>query len=397
MQHLFLLNKVFLTPLEALFTLLIFILNKELHATPLQLTLLASAKPVVSLVAFYVSSFVVGKPYRIKPLLLTLVLIASLPCLAFPWMQNAWYFIIAYALFMIALRSSFPLWIELLKQQIGVQKMAGVVAKGSCIHYVMLILVPLVVSLWMDQEPEAWKALFVCFALIQLSTVFILFCLKTPSKLSLDDLSPLLSWKEGWRLLKRDPPFTHYQILFFLGGAGLVALQPILPIFFNETLHLSYTELALAFSVCRGVGFILTSPWWVKQSKSLSLYLLNGIVNVLSCLFIGFLLASIAETSWLFLAYLMYGAMQAGCELSWNLSGPLFAQAKESTLYSGLSLFFTGLRGCVCPFLGSFLWLHTSLYGVFLFAVLGCLLSVLYAFWLEARYKNVSIVAESCP
>ena len=45
-----------------------------------------------------------------------------------------------------------------------------------------------------------------------------------------------------------------------LGGAGLMFMQPVLPIFSEETLKLSYTELALAFAFCKGISFILSIP-----------------------------------------------------------------------------------------------------------------------------------------
>jgi hypothetical protein len=65
-----------------------------------------------------------------------------------------------------------------------------------------------------------------------------------------------------------------------------------------------------------------------------------------------FLIGAQYHLIWLYLAYIIYGVMQAGSELSWNLSGPVFANREDSTLYSGVNLIAGGLRGCFAPAFG---------------------------------------------
>lgn len=396
-QSLYLLNRALISPLEAFFTLLIFILSKELNATILQLTILASAKPIASLFAFFISSSLIDKPHLSRRFLIGCTFIGSFPCLLFSFTNEVWFYIAAYACFMIALRASYPIWIELLKNQFGANELKNIIAKGSVINYCIIIAIPLILANVMDQENGVWKKIFFGFGILSLCNILLFFTLKR-KRLFPSHASPLQTsmnsiltfpWKEGWRLCRENLAFTSYQILFFLGGAGLVILQPILPIYFKDVLHLSYTQLIIAFSVCKGIGFVFSSPLWVRWSKSKTLYLLNGAINLFSSLFIAFILASSGKTSWLFLAYLLYGAMQAGCELSWNVSGPYFAKDKESILYSSLNLFFVGLRGCVCPFLGQLIFLFSGPFWVLAFAGGLCLFSIVYAIWLETRYKAI--------
>ena len=146
--------------LEALYTLLIFIVSMQLNATPLQLTLLACAKPVVSLFAFQSTSVVIGKPQRNRFFLWGTSLLASLPCLAFPWVNSVWFYIGAYALFMTTLRASLPVWIEILKTQSKGNPLSATAAKGSAINYFMLIFIPVIIGPWMDYHPEIWRGLF---------------------------------------------------------------------------------------------------------------------------------------------------------------------------------------------------------------------------------------------
>ncbi len=367
-------------PLEALYTLLIFILSKELDATALQLTVLAASKPVVSLISFNVNGFIIGKPHRVRLFLLAASIIGALPCLFFPWIKSPWYYIVAYAIFITALRASFPAWMEILKN--NNKEMASTVAKGSAVNYFIVLFVPLLASGWMDSDPHIWKILYVVCACFQLLNVVCIACLELiPIKIADNPPSPgiMTLWKEGWNLLAKDIRLTQYHVLFFLGGAGLVALQPVLPFYFKESLHLSYTQLTLAFSLCKGIAFVMSSPFWVGLSRKVSLYLLNGWIGLFSVLFILFLATAGMNTYTLFPAYLMYGAMQAGCELSWNLSGPYFARENESTLYSSLNLALVGIRGCIFPFVGSLLFTCSNAFVVFICAGILCVYSIVYA------------------
>lgn len=373
------------SPLEALFPLLIFILSKELHATPLQLTVLAASKPVVSLFAFQLSALLAGNSRLFRPFLMGMTLLSALPCLFFPVIGNNWFYIVSYALFMTTLRASVPAWIELLKCHAGLRKMSGIAATGSAINYAIMMALPVLLGFWMDHYPEVWKFAFFAFGLLLLLNLFVLSFLKTEGARKIK-IQPLLStWKEGWQLIRKRPDFAHYQVLFFLGGAGLVALQPILPIYFNESLHLSYTQLTVAFSLCKGLAFVASSPFWAKWAKNISLYKLNAAVNILSTLFVACILAAMEGEPWLWLAYLFYGAMQAGCEMSWNLSPPTFSQDKESTIYASINLFFVGLRGCICPFLGQAIFLYSGSFAVLDLAATACLLSVFYAWFLDKK------------
>lgn len=132
----------------------------------------------------------------------------------------------------------------------------------------------------------------------------------------------------------------------------------------------------------------MTSPLWARWFHQTSLYLFNMWVNLFSCLFMAFLIASIAHSHWIFLAFLMYGTMQAGCELSWNLSGPLFSQETDSTIYSALNLIFLGIRGVICPVIAQLIFMNSNALYVFIFAAGLCLIALLYAFFLDRQYKN---------
>lgn len=394
-QRLYFLNRLVCSPLEAMFTLLIFILGKEAGGSPFQLAVLAASKPLVSIIAFYVSSMIISKPQRVKTYLILLNLTGLLPCFCFPWINTPWFFVGSFALFTTTSRASFPAWAEILKQNLGLDAMSFSISKGTSINYALLLSLPVLFSFWMDQNPGIWKMIYLMLATLQIANIFIVLLLPLTGKLPFEIgsrqhfrfnlITPL---KEAWRVLKETPPFAKYLLMFFLGGAGIVATQSILPIYFKEVLQISYTQLALAFSFCKGIAFVMSSSIWARYANRISLYLLNGFMNFFTCLFFLCLFFAGIGVEWLYLGYLFYGIMQAGCELSWNMSGPLFSQNKESTLYSSLNLILVGIRGCICPFLGQWLFLQSGAFAVFTLAFLLCLTGFIYALWLNHAYKS---------
>lgn len=391
LRNIYLSCKTLCGPLEALFTLLIFILTKELHADPLQLLVLTSAKPAVALVGYYCSSFIINNTRRIKPFLIASTVAGALPCIAAPLVDNVWFYVFSYTLFMASLRSIYPAWIEALKQEYTESTLAKVVSRGAIITNLNTIFVSLLISYWMDLHPGIWKLLFVLVGVMQiLAAILIGFLQIKPKKTDeiLETIKIQVFLKESWNLLKRDRPFVKYLLLSLIGGAGVVIIQPYVPIFFEQSLHLSYQQLALAFSFCKGIAFVASAPAWVVFVKQASLYRLQAYINIVCVIFIGSLLFANVEVNSIYVAYIFYGFMLSGCELSWNLSGPRFSKDKESILHSSLNLALIGIRGCWLPFLGYLAFMQLGANGIFILAGGLFIISALLALVVERRYEK---------
>lgn len=128
-------------------------------------------------------------------------------------------------------------------------------------------------------------------------------------------------------------------------------------------------------TLCKGVGFAISSPLWSRWLNRTDIYRFLSRVTAVAMLFpIGLILAQ-TSLVWLYLAYILYGIMQAGSELGWNLSGPIFAKQEDSSPYSSVNVLTVGLRGCVIPPLGSFLCLWGSSHVVMMLGAILCFLA----------------------
>lgn len=386
-SKLFVAGRFFSCPLEVLFMLLIFILNKNFAVSPLQLTLLASVKPMSSLFAFYVSSAIFDHPHRIRRYLVINNLLGCLPCLLYPFMDNVWFYLGSYIVFMVTTRAIYPAWNEILKRSVQGSLLVHTISIGNSVYYFMGIIVSPFLCFLMDQQASIWRYLFVSLAVFKLLNLGLVLFLQSNMKMEAGAPPVFNPFKKGWTLLKKKPAFAHYLVIFFLGGAGVVASHAILPYYFKDSLHLSYSELGLAISFCKGISFVATSTSWSKYTSRVSLYYLTSLASLLAIPYFLLTIAASHHTAWLYLAYICYGIMMAGIELSWNLSGLFFSGSEESTVYSSLNLVLAGLRGCICPFLGTLLFTYTGAIPVFIISMIISLIGILYGLWVDRRYE----------
>lgn len=353
----FLWTRILSTPFYVLFTLLPYILYKDVGATLFQVTTIIILKPAVSLIAPYWSASIYKRPDRLISSLCWANILKFLPFIFVPFIDRVEYFTLASMAYLILGRGVMPAWMELLKQNIPGESRTKVFAYGQAFDYLGIALFPLTFGWLLDSYQEAWRSLFFFTAAIGMGSTLFLLRIPTkaievtqpPSTLSETLMRP---WKLGWDLIIARPDFGRFQMGFMFGGAGLMILQPALPVFFTDTLSLSYQEMTFAIAFCKGMGYAITTPFWARLFEKIHIFHFCAGVTFLAALFPIFLLLSEARLELLWLAFFGYGFMQAGSELSWHLSGPTFSMDADSSIYSQTNVLTQGIRGAITPYLG---------------------------------------------
>ncbi|MFZ0565520.1 MAG: MFS transporter [Chlamydiales bacterium] len=379
-------------PLFVMYSMLQFILCKDLRATALQITLLIASKPLVAVFSSYWSSS--GK-VPLKKHIMYASLIGALPSLLFPFFENNWYLVFGFALFFFADRAVIPSWMELLKTKVSSKHQSRLISTGSLSSYIAASFLPLLIGPWMDWKIGIWKGLFVAFSCLSLLRLILQFFMLPNESQS---PSPPIEgkkieffihpWKSTWDIMKKRSDFAYYQLVFFCGGLGLMIMQPALPQFIEKLLHLSYTELALAFATFKGLGFALTNPFWSSRIHKTNIFLFCGAVTFLAALSIGLMIFSRIFSPGIYLAFFFYGAMQAGSHLCWHLGGPLFSPEENSSPYTSVNIILVGVRGCVGPFIGGALCSYFGLTLPFLIGGGLCLIGSLLGL---VGYQTIAI------
>ncbi len=385
--------KILDAPFWAIFNLLPFIVYKDLHATPLQITAMIILKPAVSLVALYWSSLVAERKDRLISNLVWARVLGNLPFFFFPFVDNPWFFVASFGFYMMLARGTVPAWMEVLKLNISGVSRERIYAYGSAFGYFGGAIIPVGLGWVMDIYFQSWRWMFPLAALISLSAIF----LKSRIPIEIGEHKEAIfsewgswksikgtmikqlykPWKSAWELLWRKVDFAKFQLAFTIGGAGLAVMQPALPMFFMDGLHLSYTELGVAIALCKGIGFSFASPWWARLMNKINIFRFNGWVYFLAFLFPLCLIIAQINLIWLYAGYLLYGIMQAGNEMSWSLSGPVFAKEEDSSIYTSVNILTVGLRGCIVPVFGGLLEYVMAPTGIMIIGSFLCFLSTI--------------------
>ena len=389
-------------PFWGLFNMLPFILYKDLQATPLQITLIIILKPAVSLIALYWGSFIEKRTDYLIPNVILAKVISHLPFFLFPFINSPWFFIFSFGFYMVLARGVMPAWMEILKINIPDVFREKVFAQSASISHIGAAIIPFVLGGLLDSLGQSWRFIFPVTALLSLFSIFFMLRIPVLNKAKEIHLSKpqilfktsfveylVKPWKSAWKLLCRRKDYAYFQLGFMLGGSGLIIMQPALPVFFMDRLNLSYTELAVALTLCKGVGFALTSPYWAALINKIDIYRFNSWITLLAFLFPITLLLSQNNLMWLYGGYILYGIMQAGSEMSWHLSGPLFSKDEESSVYSNINVLTVGLRGCFIPILGSLLAYIFQASGVM---IIGSALCLTASFWMAYYSRKMNLL-----
>lgn len=389
-RNVYLTTRILDTPLWAIYNMLPVILYKDLHASPLQIALLVSLKPLMSLLSFYFSHLMTKRTLA-NTIVFARILGLSL-FLIFPFITSIPLILCAYGLYMAMAVGTLPSWVELLKQNLGEKEQKKTFALGSSFGYLGGGILPFLFAYFLDSYPGCWKWLFQGSAAVALGATFFVFQLKNRKEACepKTDNIVIQPWKESFYLMKNHPDFAVFQGAFMIFGIGLMILQPALPVYFVDELHMSYVELALALAFCKGVSYAIAAPYFASSLQTLGIFRFGALVASVALFFPLFLMLSKWDGLFVYLAYIIYGAMQSGSELAWNLSGPLFSKEKESLSFTRLNIITVGLRGAIAPGLGAAL---LSIIGSFWIQGIGVIFFLIAAliFNMQALYQKSQI------
>ncbi len=379
--------------LIGLIAILPFILRKDLHASAFQISIFTMLKPTMALLSFYWGAMLWRNQQSLRMNWIASWLLARLPFLIFPFVDNVWVFIIGAALFHLFQRAGMPAQMEILKQNVPQGTRENFFSWSSAFNFFGGVLIGLLLKPWMNDD--SWKMLFFTCSAIGLLSVFIQTRVPIMSKVKeeLSKRNPLITpWKDSWNLLRQRSDFARFQIGFMMGGIGLMLIMPALVLYSADDLGISHVDMTMSRFVWMGLGFVLAAYFWRKRIALQGIYRLTGIVCILfAASALCWILAKFGIT-WFFIAYFLYGAAQAGSHLIWHLSGPLFAGSGDSSLFSTVNILTVGLRGLIVPCMASLLCVWVGPLPVIAMGLVWCLAGAIYLF---AQRETASVILDN--
>lgn len=159
-------------------------------------------------------------------------------------------------------------------------------------------------------------------------------------------------------VLRNDPTYRKFMFAQFVMGAPNLALSAPFILALDDTLHATNT---VAFALTTAIPFlmmIVATPIWARLLERTDIVRFR-VVHAWTFFFasgltaIGLLTVNLPIV---FAARVMLGVGFAGGNLAWNLGHHDFAPRHLASLYMGIHVALTGVRGITAPFIGVILY-----------------------------------------
>lgn len=143
---------------------------------------------------------------------------------------------------------------------------------------------------------------------------------------------------------REDPSFLRFEIGFMIYGIAWMMMQPVIPIFLVDTIHVQYHQVGVARGVIYFTTMALFSP---LAGRALDRW------DAVSVAAVGFaVLATFPFAMMLshgihsvYGAFALYGVGMAGANMAWTMGPILFAGKRDAAAYMGVHVTMVGIRG----------------------------------------------------
>ncbi len=223
-----------------------------------------------------------------------------------------------------------------------------------------------VMSIW----PESWRIMFPIAGVLGLLAAFRYqrMRIRRGARLRRHELAQRQTrlggqFRAAFGILKTDTWYRRYMLTMFAFGSGNLMVIALLVIILNDQFGFAKLSQMLITTSLPLIGVAVFTPIWARRLDAAHILDYRARQAWSFVLAIGlFATATIFSLAWLFwVGAVALGAAFAGGKLGWNLGHNDFASDEQSTLYMGIHVTLTGIRGLIAPLSGVMVyqWLET--------------------------------------
>jgi hypothetical protein len=214
-----------------------------------------------------------------------------------------------------------------------------------------------IMSIW----PDSWRFLFPAAGVLGLAAAYRYqrMRIRMGARLRRSELAQRMQRRGGqfraaFEILRTDLWFRRYMLTMFAFGSGNLMVIALLVILLNDQFGFAKFEQMLITTSLPLIGVALFTPIWARRLDAAHILDYRARQAWGFVLAIGlFASATILSQAWMFWAgAVALGAAFAGGKLGWNLGHNDFASDEQSTLYMGIHVTLTGIRGLIAPLTG---------------------------------------------
>jgi hypothetical protein len=164
-------------------------------------------------------------------------------------------------------------------------------------------------------------------------------------------------------VLRNDRDYRRFMVAQFILGVPNLAAQPVFLIALNERTNLGAGQSIVLTQILPFLIPVVAIPLWARMLDRMHVVRFrtyHAWTFVFSNAFmgLGFLVDSVAL---LYLARIILGFANGGAMIAWNIGHHDFAKRDLATIYMGVHVTLTGVRGAIAPFIGTALYTGVAL------------------------------------
>ncbi|MGE0191276.1 MAG: MFS transporter [Planctomycetota bacterium] len=156
----------------------------------------------------------------------------------------------------------------------------------------------------------------------------------------------LVAHRSPWRTLRHDRRFLVFEAAFMVYGIGFLALQPVLPLYLLDELHVDYTQVALARGALFWIAMIVASPFAGRLGDRFGVLRLGAFGFALLGAFAAILLVW-RDIAGVYVGFVVFGLAMSCVNVAWNLGPIALAQGRDPLPYLNAHIGLIGIRAVI--------------------------------------------------
>lgn len=193
-------------------------------------------------------------------------------------------------------------------------------------------------------------------------------------------------------LYTADPNFLRFEVGYMLYGLGFMMLQPVIPLYLVDEIHVQYSEAATARGLIFWGMMALVSPVFGRLLDRWNAVRLSILGFAVLAVF-PLLMAASHSLPGVYAAFALFGFAMSPVNIAWTMGPILFAGRKDAATYMGVHVTMVGIRGLIGNPVGLVLFKTVGPRPTFLVATLFFLAAMVVMIRLNRRLTPTPVPA----
>ena len=350
----------FTTPFQGL------ILRRELGATPLQLSILASAGAAFGLLSLVWVRLIHGR----RPLAFAVWpgFLARSLFLLVPFVRSAWSFVAIIVTTNLLASVAEPANASVVQRVYPHAQRGRALATVKLVAGVLAVLVALVAGYVLNLF--SYRVVFPLAALAGMAASLRYWKMPVPCDATDAPREQRPGLQAALAVLRDDARFRRLLAAHFVFGVGIWLQTPANPIMLNDVLRASTSQIGIFVAVGAVAGMLANGSWGRVADRFSSVVALRAVYTIGA---VTPIVLSFAGTPWvMLLTAATDAALATGLDTVWILTVIECADNRRTAQYVGISATLAGIRGVLAPLVSGLVIEYVGVHAVYLMAA-GCM------------------------